>query len=182
MIKFLFCVVLLVSPFAGSAESGDSSKVRVKILWDYKDIPEGMKIYEVKGKTQLWKTEAVSDEKILPFEKQIEDSTLSLRPGQAKKFALGYKNTTDKPIYFFAAPHSAEPPENSLGFKFKCLCVNHAYHLKPGETWYRIVEFRLSKVFSDKQLAVKHVLIGISQEKAETINSAPPVDTNQHEM
>ena len=178
---FLLVFSALVS-FNGIAETRDSSVASVKILWDYKDFPPEMKIYEVKGKQQLWKTEAVKDDKLLPFEKEIEGGTFSLKPGQVKRFALGYKNTTDKTIYFFAAPHVAEPPENSLGFKFKCLCVNHAYQLKPGETWYRIVEFRLSKVFSEKQLAVRHTLIGINQEKAESINSAPPVDSNQHEM
>ncbi len=158
----------------------NDSRVKVQILWDYKEIPDGMKIYEIKGKQILWKTEATSDLAKLPFEKEIADSTLILKPGQTKKFALGYKNNTDKPLYFFAAPHSAEPPENSLGFKFKCLCINHAYHLKPGETWYRIVEFKLSKAFTDKQLGVKHILIGINQGKAEKINSAPPVDAAGH--
>jgi hypothetical protein len=173
-------IIAFVSVFSG-AQTQDSSRVQVKILWDYKDLPVGMKIYELKGKPPLWTTDSVKDEHQLPFGKEIEDSTFLLKPGLAKRFALGYKNTTDKPIYFFAAPHAAEPPENSLGFKFKCLCINHAYHLEPGETWYRIVEFKLSKVFSANQIALKHTLISISPEKAKSINSTPPIDSHFHD-
>jgi hypothetical protein len=181
--KLFFCAVLFVfSGIASAEQSRTGSSASVQILWDYKDIPAGMKIYEVKGKAKLWKTESVKLESELPLAKEIPDATFSLPAGRSKRFALVYKNTTDKTQHFFAAPHSAEPPENSLGFKFKCLCVNHAYKVGPGETWYRIVEFKLSPAFSDKQLSVRHTLIGVSSEKAEAINSAPPVDANSHEM
>jgi hypothetical protein len=173
--KWLLSVLLLFQVTAAMA-------AEIKIDWEYKGIPPGMKIYDLKSPVKLWTTESVKDESKLPFAKEIPDSTFKLEPGKVKRFALGYKNTTDKTLYFFAAPHSVEPPENSLGFKFKCLCVNHAYQVAPGETWYRIVEYKLSRVYGQNKMTVKHNLIGIDSKQATSINSAPPVDAEGHQM
>jgi hypothetical protein len=167
-----FCILLLCAR---------AHAVAVKIEWDYKDVPPGIKIHTLKGNPKLWKTESLKQTSQLPIKDEIKDATLQLDPGDVRRFALVYTNTGEKPLYFFAAPHSAEPAENSLGFKFKCLCVNHAYKVAPGETWYRIVEFKLAPKFVGDKLTLKHQLIGIGKDRADDMNSAPPMD-GAHEM
>ena len=68
-------------------------------------------------------------------------------------------------MYFFAAPHVVEPAEYSLGFKFKCLCINHAFSIGPKETWYRVVELRVSKDVVGDNLNITHTIVGIDKDK-----------------
>ena len=156
------------------ASSTAVAKAKVAIVWDYKDMAPDMKIYDYKGTKApaLWKTEIVKEEKDLPIGAEIPASTLELAPGKSKRFVLVYRNKTDKPVHFFAAPHSASPPENSLGFKFKCLCINHAFKVEPKSSWYRIVDFKLSEAFSGEKLEIKHILVGLAGDKAEQFNKA----------
>jgi hypothetical protein len=52
-----------------------------------------------------------------------------------------------------------------LGFKFKCLCVNHAFTVPKGEVWYRVVEIRLAPDFLGDSLSLTHNLIGITKDR-----------------
>jgi len=47
----------------------------------------------------------------------------------------------------------------------ECLCINHAYTVAPGETWYRVVELRLDKYIEADSVDIKHMLIGIDSER-----------------
>src|SRR2546426_12715192 len=111
-------------------EERNNSLVSVKITWEYKDLPPNMKIYQPpRGAIlKLWETSVVKDHKDLPVSNEISDSVLKLRRGTNKTFVLVYKNDTRQPIYFFAAPHQVAPPEYSLGFKLKCLCIRSEEH------------------------------------------------------
>lgn len=144
-----------------------ASKVSIQIQWETTTLPLEMEIREPSGAQTLalWTTGSVKEGKQTPFGDLIPKSTLVLKPGSKKQFLLVMKNPTDTPVYFFAAPHSALPVEHSFGFKFKCLCVNHAFTVPPKETWYRVVEIRLAPDFLGDQLALKHNLIGISRER-----------------
>lgn len=144
-----------------------ASKVSIQIQWETTTLPLEMEIRELSGAQTLalWTTGSVKEGKQTPFGDLIPESTLVLKPGSKKQFLLVMKNPTDTPVYFFAAPHSALPVEHSFGFKFKCLCVNHAFTVPPKETWYRVVEIRLAPDFLGDQLALKHNLIGISRER-----------------
>ena len=126
-----------------------------------------MKIYEVAEgkKPRMWETRTVKSLKDVPVGSAIEAATVSVSKGSQKKFILVAKNETDQPIYFFAAPHGVEPVENALGFKFKCLCINHAYEIRPGEVWYRVVILNVSRDFYGNRMTVTHQLVGIDQKR-----------------
>lgn len=147
--------------------------VKVNIEWNYKDFTDPVIIHEVKGQPPLWHTDSVTNLATAPISEPIAGSSFLLEPGQKKRFALVVKNTTDKPLYFFAAPHMAHPEEASLGFKFKCLCINHAYTIGPKETWYRIVEFRMSPNFVGDELTITHTVIGIDKKRAASFSNEP---------
>lgn len=148
----------------GAAQAAGPAKV--SIGWDYKDIGTKMEIYEPKGHPRLWETKSVKAPSELPIAGKIEDSAFKLMPGERKRFVLVMHNDTDTPTYFFAAPHQAHPVEHSLGFKFKCLCVNHAFTVGPKETWYRVVELQMSDGFVGDELAITHTIIGIEEKRA----------------
>lgn len=126
-----------------------------------------MEIREPSGAQSLtlWTTGSIPEGKRTPFGELIPDSQIVLKPGSKKQFVLVMKNPTNDPVYFFAAPHSALPVEHSFGFKFKCLCVNHAFSVPPKETWYRVVEIRLSSDYLGDHLNLTHNLIGITKER-----------------
>lgn len=126
-----------------------------------------MELYE--GASQrpvdLWATGSVKSLAEAPVSSRIVGNDLYLKPGSKKKFVLVVKNTTDQDFYFFAAPHSMEPAEGSLGFKFKCLCINHAFYIPPGEIWYRVVELRTGAEAMVKELKIAHTLVGMDEER-----------------
>lgn len=166
--------LLPVICLATLAAQTEVPSIRIKFEWTYTEIPPGMRIFDVARAKELplWKTGTVAKLEEAPVTQEILESTIDMKPGQKKRFALVYSNATDKPVYFFAAPHSAQPVEFSLGFKFKCLCINHAFKVGPGETWYRIVEFRLAKEFVGDHLTIKHNLVGLDAARAERFNKS----------
>lgn len=144
-----------------------ANKVKLDVKWEYTSLPLEMEIREPSGAQSLtlWTTGTVQEGKRAPFGDPIPGAQIVLKPGSKKQFLLVMKNSTEKPVYFFAAPHSAMPVEHSFGFKFKCLCVNHAFSIPPNETWYRVVEIRLAPDFLGDTLVLTHNLIGISRER-----------------
>ncbi|MCX7999167.1 MAG: hypothetical protein N3A69_09500, partial [Leptospiraceae bacterium] len=136
--------------------------MKVHISWNYRDFPLKMEIYEPVPQRQLelWDTGSKPSLEKLPISNIIEDSQFNIIPGSKKVFVLVTHNPTPETIYFFAAPHVVTPPEFSLGFKFKCLCVNHAFTVPSKEYWYRVVELRMSKNFRGNEINILHDLIG----------------------
>ncbi|AYV54111.1 hypothetical protein EFP84_00410 [Leptospira kmetyi] len=141
--------------------------IRVSVLWEKKSFPLEMELYE--GASQrpvdLWATGSVKDLSEAPVSAPIEGNDLYLKPGSKKRFVLVVKNTTDRDFYFFASPHSMLPAEGSLGFKFKCLCINHAFLIPPKEIWYRVVELRTGGEALAKELRITHILVGMDEER-----------------
>lgn len=148
-------------------EPKQSTVVKIHVQWEYTNLPLKMSIHELAGgqPLALWTTGSVALEKKKPFGKEIEDGVFELAPGRKKAFMLVMENLSDKDLYFFAAPHSALPVEHSFGFKFKCLCVNHAFTVPKAQVWYRVVEIRLSPDYLGDSLFLKHNLIGMSKER-----------------
>ena len=158
---FIFLFILFCSQSLQA-----TAPVTVRILWDYQNVTGEMKIFEPDSRPlTLWQMGNTFKKEELPISQEITASTLKLMPGMKKQFILVFQNTTDKPIRFFAAPHQATPLENSFGFKFHCLCINHIYDVKPGEYWYRVVEFHLAKEFVGDHLDIKHVLVGVDDSR-----------------
>ncbi len=156
-------------------EGKKSEFIKAKIDWSYIDFPLEMKIYEVKSQIayNLWDTHTVASIESSPASTEIPESTIVVQSGRYKEFILGVKNTIDKPVYFFAAPHSVQPPQYSLGFKFKCLCINHAFTVKPGQFWYRVVRLNIDKDFRGDSFVIKHELIGISEDRMKEFEFKP---------
>lgn len=163
---------------SGSGESSPTSialkksaKVNIDLVWVFKNLPTNLKmeLYEPPSQRPftLWETGTGKDESKLSFSKPIygDGKRIILNPGTKKQFVLVMRNPSEQTIYFFAAPHRAEPEEASLGFKFKCLCINHAFSIPAKETWYRIVELKISEGFLGDQLLVSHSIIGIDKER-----------------
>jgi len=167
--------LLLAASIGQSAPAPQPPKpiVKVDLQWEYQGFPGPIIIYEVKGRPKLWETRSVADEKDAPIGKPIPGAELVMSPGQRKRFALVFRNPTDSVRYFFAAPHTVHPAEHSLGFKFKCLCINHAFKSEPKGLWYRIVEFRLSSDFAGTQLILTHTVIGIDKGQADPFLKGP---------
>lgn len=176
--RHAFAIVLLafsLNPAWGAAPQGtpDAPQVKIDIQFEYKNFAPRVALYEVKANARLWDTKSVASAKDAPIAGPMQGTVLAMAPGQDRRFALVVQNTGDQPLYFFAAPHVVQPPEQALGFKFKCLCVNRAYKVEPHETWYRIVEFRLSPDFAGDGLTVMHSIIGIDEKRADAFSKAP---------
>jgi hypothetical protein len=155
---------LIMAVVWSSVHSDESATVHIN--WTYKDFPAKVELYGVKGHPRLWETKSVKSLDHAPVVARLESSDFRLGPGDRVRFALVVRNDTDKPLYFFAAPHQAHPVEHSLGFKFKCLCVNHAFVVAPRETWYRVVELSLSEAFVGSELTITHTILGIDEVRA----------------
>ncbi len=167
----LFAAMIL----AALAFNAEAETLSAKIDWQYQNIAPGMHIYELKAgaKAPLWQTATVKDAAQLPVGKEIADGELQIEKGTPRRFVLVYQNTGDQPLYFFATPHHAEPAEYSLGFKFKCLCIDHAYSVGPHETWYRVVELRTSRDMAGKAISLTHMLVGIDKTRMEKFSLQP---------
>lgn len=159
-----------------------SDKVNINLVWDFKNLPISLKVELYEPPSQrpfsLWETGSGKDESKLAFSKPIlgDGKSIILNPGTKKQFVLVIRNPSDETIHFFAAPHRAEPEEASLGFKFKCLCINHAFTIPPKETWYRIVELKLSDGFLGDSLLVSHSIIGIPKERVKDFQKSASSD------
>lgn len=168
MTRAFLLAVLLALPLtaAGAADSA----VKVDIRWEYRGFGATVEIYEVAGRPRLWKTQSVPGMKDAPLAGPIEGASFALQPGRNKRFALVIRNDSAEQLNFFAATHAVDPVEHSLGFKFKCLCINHAFSVGPGEVWYRIVELRLSEHIVGREMTVTHSIIGIDKARAEAFS------------
>jgi hypothetical protein len=167
----LFAMLLALSQTFVSAAAQEP--VKVSIQWDYKDFPGEIVLHEAKQGARLWDTRGVATLGDAPVGKRIENAVLSVTPGQNRRFVLVVHNSGKKPLYFFAAPHAVHPAEHTLGFKFKCLCIDHAFTVAPGASWYRVVELRLAKDFVGKELTVRHAIIGIDKLRASSFSNKP---------
>lgn len=165
--RVLVIVACLVSALPALA----AEPVKIGIHWEYRNFGEAVEIFEVEGRPRLWETKSVETLKDAPVANRIEGSSFTLVPGRRKRFVLIVRNDTSEALYFFAAPHVVDPVEHAIGFKFKCLCVNHAFTAGPGEVWYRVVEFRLSGDFVGDAMTVTHSIIGIDAKRAEAFSN-----------
>ena len=170
--QFVITAFCLLAPLTGFAEV-----VSTKILWQYIGKLPAVKIYEPAAGRPItvWETQSVKNLSLAPVGKEISDSTLRLIPGSTTTFVLVMQNTTNKTFHFFAAPHYVNPPEFSLGFKFKCLCINHIFKVGPKEVWYRVVELNLAKEFVGNHLDITHSIIEVDA------NRPPPNMTSNHD-
>lgn len=163
MNKKLFSLIIFYLVTAFATHIHGASKTAIQLAWDYKQVPPTMKIYELnpqKG-AKLWDTENVSQLSQAPITTEIPNSVLNFTPGESKMFVLVFKNDSKQTLHFFAAPHSVNPPELSLGFKFKCLCIDHVYEVPAGQYWYRVVELKTAPNYVGDKVTITHSLIQV---------------------
>lgn len=170
IVKRTLAILLCLLAVPATAADGQTKPVKVSIQWEYHNFPLRVALYETRGVAPLWDTRSVAGLAQAPVGARIQNPVLMIAPGQARRFVLVVQNTTDQKLYFFAAPHVVQPPEQAVGFKFKCLCVNRVYTIGPHETWYRVVEFRVSDGFAWDGLTVTHAITGIDEQTAQAFS------------
>jgi hypothetical protein len=172
MTRAMLALLLLCATPAAARE------VAIDLHWDYREIKGPMQVYAVANgaKTVLWQTGTVGALSELPLGEELSGHSVAVTPGHPRRLILVYANHGGAPAYFFAAPHHTEPEESALGFKFKCLCVNHAYQVEPGRFWYRVVELRVDPAFAGGALTVSHTLIGIDAARKDQFSKDPGLD------
>jgi hypothetical protein len=160
-----------------------SSSVQVRLVFKPTNFQIGVHAFELAPgrRFPLWQMGSARDRKDLPTGKELADLAISVDPGSARRFLLAFENPGDEPIHFFAAPHGVAPAENALGFKFKCLCVNHAFLIPAHGWWYRVVEVRMSEGTSGT-LTVEHNLFRVSAAKAKAFEGAPAERTGHFDQ
>lgn len=177
--RTIACLALCVGTFLlfppKARASANKETVSISLRWDYRNIPAKMEVYEVDPSkpTPVWSMGSASSLKGLPIGEQIKGSVIRAHPGEDKKLVLVYRNDTDKPIRFFAAPHRLAPPEMSLGFEFACLCMNHIYTAPPHGFWYRVVQFTVAPEFQGDRLEVRHALVRVAANRAQPSMTDP---------
>lgn len=161
----IFSLAFFFLLFLSSSEAA-INPVTVHIQWEYKDFDAPVAIYDVQESARLWETRSVRTLKESPVTGALKDATFVIAPGEVKRFVMVIQNKSDKPIYFFAAPHQTAPVEDSLGSKIKCLCIGRSYKAGPNKVWYRVLEFRLARNYVGKDLTITHSIIGIDENRA----------------
>lgn len=145
-----------------------SDVVAAKIVFANRGVPGQMRVFEPASQrpVELWETKTVGTLAEAPIGAELAGGAMKLAPGTAKTFVLVLENAGKDAIHFFASPHVVDPPEYSLGFKFKCLCINHAFSVEAGKTWYRVVRLTLAEDFVGSELEISHDLISVPGSRA----------------
>jgi hypothetical protein len=141
----------------------NASATEVHLNWRYKGVPAELQVFQQKAgsKALLWDMGEADKLELAPVGALLNEGRFDAAPGSRKRLVLIYHNTTKSELQFFAAPHQMLPAESSLGFKFKCLCVNHVYKVAPGKWWWRVVELRVDESADAKTLEIVHDVIKV---------------------
>ena len=167
-ILILSVIPMICAVSTGSLGQGQrQTEVQIKLSWEYTGLSPGMRVYEPRegAVLKVWETGSVKQEKDLPVSREVANSNVSVARGGHKILVLVYENKAAQSVYFFAAPHAVAPPESSLGLKLKCLCINQAFEVSPGESWYRVIEVQASKNFRGEGFEIKHAVVGIDKKR-----------------
>jgi hypothetical protein len=149
-------------------------KTTFHLKWRYKKFPANIRLFEVSNSTVPRLNVTLNDnnwEKNLPIVREITDGKVTLEGASFKMLAMVVENTSDKPLYFYAAPHSIEPAQGSLGVKFYCLCFGDIFRIRPKTTWYRLVQVRVFPSNRTPEITMVHEILGIDEAKAKAIEN-----------
>ena len=129
-----------------------------------------VEVYEVArgARVRVWKTGVAADIDGLPLGAKVEN-TFRMRKGGMKRFVLVLRNHGKQPLYFFAAPHQVLPPQQGIGFRFKCLCVSQVFKVPPNWVWYRVIALKLFRSFRGGPIELRHTLVRIGAREANRI-------------
>lgn len=152
-----------------------NAPVTVQVLFNAKNMPSNMELYEVPTSKILDVTThaTVSLKDPLPFTVRLANE-FPVQRGETKYFAMVVRNNSDQTQYFYASYHQMRPEEAAIGYLLNCLCINRLFSIPPRSAWYRIGSIMLTSTFIGSVVAVKHDLFGMSladvqKKKAESL-------------
>ena len=165
----LFLGLLLFSGIA-QAQGRKGKTVEARLSFDHRGLDGKMEVYELgrRSKMRIWRTGVVGDIDQLSLGEKVEGA-FRVRKRGFKKLVLILRNPGPNTLYFFAPPHQVIPPEQGIGFAFKCLCVQTVFKVPPGKVWYRVIALRLLTAFRGGPIELRHSLVGISKAEASRI-------------
>ncbi len=165
-------VSLSVAGDVGRASAPDGQRMLVVIRWEYQGLAPRMRLYtaDPARRIRLWETRSVRTLAQTPAWRRV-DGPVSIKKGSARNFVLVYHNPTNKPVYFFSAPHRMTPAEFTLGFRFRCLCVNHVFEVPAGYYWYRVVRILASRHMRGERLQVVHKLVAVDRQRGQLFST-----------
>lgn len=169
--KILFFLSCLTSAQSTWAATTLGREVSVRLFWNNKNFPLKMRVFTASSDKVLDVKETLVTKLSEPLPRWIlretTNQTLRGELGQALPFVMLIENPTDKPYYFFAAPHTYEPAESSFGVELSCLCVGSIFTLPPKSRWLRVGVAKILKSSNASVLNITHSLIGIPEDKLE---------------
>lgn len=167
-------------PLSGPATGNDATarfpkEVVVTIEAKRSNFPLDVKLYEVHPSEleKIFLSRNVKDVKTyIPTLAEVKDNKLVFLGPSSKALAYVIENKSDKPMYFFVAPHGIAPAADGLGVKWKCLCLGEVFRIRPRHTWVRVTELRLLSQNRASKLAVAHEFVGVAE------GDSPPGESN----
>lgn len=151
----------------GTATPKTVESIDVKLEFTYNNFEFPIRIYQIldSSKIKSAKVNVSRDRKDLPFGTEYTGRSVKVRKGGVQSVAIAIENTTEKAVFFFAAPHDTVPSENSLGNKFSCFCYGQVYRVPPKSTFYRIATIQTIENSLGNEVIFRHKIVGISPEK-----------------
>lgn len=123
--------------------SGVAHATKYQLEWQFpKELDFDVSVYELSPAfgSKVGSSGVITEpSQLLPI-KEIKNGIVDLASQNSIVLGLVFKSRSGKAADFYVAPHSTEPGQASLGFQFNCLCYHHAYHMKKGLLWYRILK------------------------------------------
>lgn len=169
LLKGTMLLLLAALSFYGitQAKGGKRKTVEARLTFDHRGLDGKMEVYEAArgAKMRIWTTGVVDDINELSLGEKVEDAFKVRRRG-FKKLVLILRNPGQNTLYFFAPPHQVIPPEQGIGFAFKCLCVQRVFKVPPGKVWYRVIALRLFPKFRGGPVELRHSLVGLPRAEA----------------
>lgn len=161
--KTAILLLLLFFP-ASSLYAEDSSaikEVEFEFLWDQPDTKLELQMFEapLSMLKRVGEQGEFLESKNLPIVRPLQNSKLKIEVNHTQALYLVAKNPSKELVRFFVSPHHTHPASASLGFKFKCLCYNHTYEVKPGKLWYRVMSINTSPEQMGKTIKLRHTLV-----------------------
>ncbi|MFP5519245.1 MAG: hypothetical protein ACLGGX_05035 [Bdellovibrionia bacterium] len=143
-----------------------SDLVNVQILFEHKNMPFKMELWEVPPELylDLSMSSHASISKGVPFVKPISNE-FRVRRGETTYFGMVIKNDSNEPYYFYSSYHQMRPEEAALGYIVNCLCVNRIFVIPPKSYWYRVGSIVLGSTFIGETVAIKHDIFGMTSEQ-----------------
>jgi hypothetical protein len=152
----------------GDPESGGQSiyprQIAVEISHSVKNFPLKVRLVEIHPAAldKVLSSKNVKDvRRYIPIVSDVQDGKLLYKGPSTKGLAYVIENPTDKPLYFFASPHTVDPGLQSLGIKFKCLCTGEIFRIRPKHTFVRVMELRILPQNRGSSFKLHHEIIGL---------------------